>query len=105
MLYDTADCVVTDLTSTQSGRAVDVELSPEQSTNTHDFNRYDGDIDLHFFDVPAASRRVIREFVERYIMRFFEVFFYRISNRTDAGLCAALNTSDSASALLVNLEL
>ncbi|KAJ2452702.1 hypothetical protein EV183_002762 [Coemansia sp. RSA 2336] len=55
----------------------EVELSPEQSTDTYDLNRLDGDIDIEFFDVTAPTRKFIRDFVEDYVEKHFEVFFYR----------------------------
>ncbi|KAJ2893363.1 hypothetical protein IWW38_002882, partial [Coemansia aciculifera] len=74
----------------------DAELSPEQSTDTHDFNRLDGDIDLRFFDVPAAARKVIRGFVDGYIEKFFDVFFYRAiqCNFDGRGLCTETASTD-----------
>ncbi|KAJ1664338.1 hypothetical protein IW140_004155 [Coemansia sp. RSA 1813] len=58
----------------------DTELSPEQSTDTCDFNRLDGDIDMRFFDVTAVSRKYIRSFVDRYTEKFFDSFFCRIAH-------------------------
>ncbi|KAJ2847697.1 hypothetical protein IWW36_003720 [Coemansia brasiliensis] len=55
----------------------EVELSPEQSTDTYDLNRLDGDIDIEFFDVTAPNRKFIRDFVEDYVEKHFEIFFYR----------------------------
>ncbi|KAJ2515405.1 hypothetical protein H4217_005189 [Coemansia sp. RSA 1939] len=63
-----------------SDRSKDAELSPEQSTDTSDFNRLDGDIDMLFFDVTAASRKFIRSFVDRYIGAFFDSFFFRVAH-------------------------
>ncbi|KAJ2656193.1 hypothetical protein IWW48_005153 [Coemansia sp. RSA 1200] len=63
-----------------SDRSKETELSPEQSTDTSDFNRLDGDIDMLFFDVTAASRKFIRSFVDRYIGAFFDSFFFRVAH-------------------------
>ncbi|KAJ2552981.1 hypothetical protein EV175_003106 [Coemansia sp. RSA 1933] len=63
-----------------SGGSKDTELSPEQSTDTCDFNRLDGDIDMRFFDVPAVARKFIRNFVDKYIDTFFDSFFCRIAH-------------------------
>ncbi|KAJ2486680.1 hypothetical protein IWW37_005527 [Coemansia sp. RSA 2050] len=97
VLYDGGDSMTYDPN--------DTELSPEQSTDTHDFNRLDGDIDMRFFDVPAAARKVIRGFVDFYIERYFDVFFFRATHPSaDAHrLCAALR--EVASAALSDLEL
>ncbi|KAJ2694526.1 hypothetical protein H4218_005568 [Coemansia sp. IMI 209128] len=83
----------------------DTELSPEQSTDTHDFSRLDGDIDMRFFDVPAAARKVIRGFVDCYIERYFDAFFFRATHPSADGrrLCAALR--EIAHAALSDLEL
>ncbi|KAJ2815660.1 hypothetical protein FBU31_006846, partial [Coemansia sp. 'formosensis'] len=87
-LYDRDDSAATK----EKGDLNDAELSPEQSTDTHDFNRLDGDIDMRFFDVPAASRKVIRGFVDSYIERYFDLFFFRATHPSADGrrLCAAL---------------
>ncbi|KAJ2357087.1 hypothetical protein GGF43_001677 [Coemansia sp. RSA 2618] len=53
------------------------ELSPEQSQDTYDINRLDGDIDIQFFDVTAKSRKEIRNFVDRYVDDYFNIFYYR----------------------------
>ncbi|KAJ2742914.1 hypothetical protein GGI20_004134 [Coemansia sp. BCRC 34301] len=86
----------------------DTELSPEQSSDTHDFNRLDGDIDLRFFDVPAAARKAIRVFVDGYIERYFDVFFYRAAQISFDGrrLCATLGESTVGdNAAFTDLEL
>ncbi|KAJ2881966.1 hypothetical protein H4R27_003743 [Coemansia aciculifera] len=96
-LYDKDDAIATDLN--------DTELSPEQSTDTHDFNRLDGDIDMRFFDVPASARKVIRRFVDFYIERYFDVFFFRATHPSADGrrLCDALR--EVTNAALTDLEL
>ncbi|KAJ2478874.1 hypothetical protein IWW56_003444 [Coemansia sp. RSA 2131] len=55
----------------------EAELSPEQSKDTYDINRLDGDIDIHYFDITASSRKFIRDFVESYVEKHFDVFYYR----------------------------
>ncbi|KAJ2204889.1 hypothetical protein IW145_003138 [Coemansia sp. RSA 521] len=55
----------------------EAELSPEQSKDTYDINRLDGDIDIHYFDITASSRKFIREFVESYVEKHFDIFYYR----------------------------
>ncbi|KAJ1647798.1 hypothetical protein LPJ64_000832 [Coemansia asiatica] len=57
----------------------DAELSPELSKDTHDISRLDGDIDMHFFDVTAAHRKFIRGFVDSYVERYFDTFYFRIA--------------------------
>ncbi|KAJ2827921.1 hypothetical protein GGI24_002533, partial [Coemansia furcata] len=100
-LYDRDDSAATE----DKGGLNDAELSPEQSTDTHDFNRLDGDIDMRFFDVPAASRKVIRGFVDSYIERYFDLFFFRATHPSADGrrLCAALQ--EVANSALTDFEL
>ncbi|KAJ1813791.1 hypothetical protein LPJ75_003040 [Coemansia sp. RSA 2598] len=71
----------------------DAELSPELSKDTHDIRRLDGDIDMHFFDVTAAHRKFIRGFVDSYIERYFDTFYFRIAvqGTTSSRLCYPLH--------------
>ncbi|KAJ1907987.1 hypothetical protein LPJ81_000391 [Coemansia sp. IMI 209127] len=94
-------------------RSKDAELSPEQSTDTCDFNRLDGDIDMRFFDITAVSRKSVRSFVDKYIETFFDSFFYRIAHphiEDNDRLCLRLekcldgNVSLADNDLLVRLQ-
>ncbi|KAJ1987722.1 hypothetical protein GGI25_003953 [Coemansia spiralis] len=86
----------------------DTELSPEQSKDTSDFNRLDGDIDILHFDVTTAARKCIREFVEKYIERYFDLFFFRAAHPSieeNSRLCAALKDCLDGPVDLSNIEL
>ncbi|KAJ2719634.1 hypothetical protein GGI07_005100 [Coemansia sp. Benny D115] len=85
----------------------DAELSPEQSKDTHDVSRMDGDIDMCFFDVTAAHRKFIRGFVESYIERFFDSFFFRVAHPavSTSRLCSPLDHFADGYGSIANPEL
>ncbi|KAJ1896299.1 hypothetical protein LPJ66_004077 [Kickxella alabastrina] len=57
----------------------DADTTSKHLTDAHNICRPDDDIEMLFFNVAMTQRRFARGFVEDYIGRFFEAFYFRVA--------------------------